>query len=293
MDLTVQRGMRCDLHVHTRHSGMCNIPVISRICRECYNDPLEVYDALKRRGMDLVTVTDHDSIDAAEHLRHYPDFFLSEEVTCTTPSGTEIHVGVYGIEERHHLDLQRRRNDVPSLTAYLREQRLFFSINHVFSSLTGARTNFDFDLFEEEFPAIETLNGHIPQANNRSARRLARTWRKAAVGGSDAHTLGPLGLTYTHVPAASSIPEFLLGLRQGRGRPMGQAGDYLKLTRSVLEIGLALMHEKTWTAVMAPLLLLIPPITLGNYVCEFWFDQKWSRWLWENEPQLIPESIAD
>ena len=44
--------------------------------------------------MDLVTVTDHDSIDAAERLRRHPDFFLSEEVSCLTPSGTELHVGV-------------------------------------------------------------------------------------------------------------------------------------------------------------------------------------------------------
>jgi len=63
--------------VHTIHSGMCTVPLLSRICRESYNDPLEVYTTLKRRGMDLVTITDHDSIDAAETLRRYPDFFLS------------------------------------------------------------------------------------------------------------------------------------------------------------------------------------------------------------------------
>jgi predicted metal-dependent phosphoesterase TrpH len=123
---------------------MCNIPGFHRFCRESYNDPEAVYRTLKRRGMDLVTVTDHDSIDAAEHLRHYPDFFLSEEVTCITPSGTEIHVGAYGIDERHHIELQRRRKDVPALAAYLHEQKILFSINHVFSSLTGRRTQVDF-----------------------------------------------------------------------------------------------------------------------------------------------------
>src|SRR5712692_8593741 len=103
--------MRCDLRVHTWHSGTCNIPLLNRVCRESYNDPEAVYQNLKRRGMDLVTVTDHDSINAAEALRCHPDFFLSEEVTCTTPSGTEIHVGVYGIQERHHAYLQRNRGD--------------------------------------------------------------------------------------------------------------------------------------------------------------------------------------
>jgi predicted metal-dependent phosphoesterase TrpH len=121
--------------------GDVQYPLIGRICRESYNDPAAVYETLKSRGMDLVTVTDHDSIDAAEQLRRYPDFFLSEEVTCITPSETEIHVGVYGIEERHHQELQKRRRDVPALAAYLREQALFYSINHVFSSLTGRRVS--------------------------------------------------------------------------------------------------------------------------------------------------------
>jgi len=133
-------SMRCDLHVHTVHSGMCTVPVLTRICKESYNDPIALYETLKRRGMDLVTVTDHDSIDAVEPLRHHPDFFLSEEVTCTMPSGTEMHAGVYGISERDHVELQRRRTDVPSLLAYAVERRLFVTVNHIYSSLTGSRT---------------------------------------------------------------------------------------------------------------------------------------------------------
>ena len=87
---------------------MCTVPVFKRICRESYSDPDAVYDTLKRRGMDVVTVTDHDSIDAAEALRHHADFFLSEEVTCPTAHGTELHVGVYDISERR---LKRRKRD--------------------------------------------------------------------------------------------------------------------------------------------------------------------------------------
>ena len=82
---------------------MCSTPGLSRVCRESYNEPQEVYDQLKRLGMSMVTVTDHDSIDAAEVLRKNPDFFLSEEVTVRLPSGTEMHLGVYGITERDHV----------------------------------------------------------------------------------------------------------------------------------------------------------------------------------------------
>jgi predicted metal-dependent phosphoesterase TrpH len=265
---------------------MCNIPGFHRLCRESYNEPEAVYQTLKRRGMDLVTVTDHDSIDAAEHLRHYPDFFLSEEVTCTTPSMTEIHVGVYGIEERHHIELQRRRSDVPALAAYLQEQKILFSINHVFSSLTGRRTELDFEMFEELFPAMETRNGHIPAMNNRAATRLAQDWQKAAIGGSDAHTLETLALTYTEVPGARNIGDFVDRVRQGQGQVAGASGNYAKLTRAVLGIGSSLVREHPWTIVLSPLMLAIPLVTLANYFCELSFHARWSRTVW---PVQLPE----
>src|SRR2546430_773397 len=109
---------------------MCTLTVLRRICKESYSDPLSFYETLKRRGMDLVTVPDHDSIGALDPLRRFPDFFLSEEVTCSTPSGAEVHVGVYDIQERHHSQLQRRRSDLTALIAYLKEETLLFSVNH-------------------------------------------------------------------------------------------------------------------------------------------------------------------
>src|SRR5579864_3697932 len=137
--------MKCDLHVHTVHSGMCTVPVLNRICRESYSSAQQVYETLKRRGMDLVTVSDHDSIDAAEALRGHPDFFLSEEVTCHLPSGNELHIGVYDLTERQHVEIQRRRDDLPRLLAYLTSEDLFYSVNHAFSALTGRRSIEDYD----------------------------------------------------------------------------------------------------------------------------------------------------
>lgn len=268
--------MKCDLHVHTTASGMCTVPLLSAVCRECYNDPAEVYDSLKRRGMDLVTVTDHDSIGASEPLRKHRDFFLSEELTCSTPSGTVFHMGVYGIEERHHEPLLERRSDVESLLAYLCEQRLLFSVNHVFSSLTGPRTAADFALFAERFPAYETRNGQMLEAANRSAAALAAAFGKAAVGGSDAHTLAGLGRTFTEVPGARTAAEFLAGVRAGASRVHGESGNLAKLTLAVLEIGSGMLRENAWTLPLVPLMAVAPLVTLGNYIREIAFEKRWS-----------------
>ena len=109
--------MRCDLHVHSIHSGTLPVAILRHFFLESYSDPNDVYNTLRKRGMDLVTLTDHDSIEGAEALRKHPDFFVSEEVTCRMPSGTRAHVGVYDLTERQHCEINRRRNDLIRLIA--------------------------------------------------------------------------------------------------------------------------------------------------------------------------------
>jgi predicted metal-dependent phosphoesterase TrpH len=268
--------MRCDLHVHSVASGMFNVPGLDRICRESYNDPREVYDRLKRLGMSMVTLTDHDSIDAAEELRQHADFFLSEEVTVRMPSGTEAHLGVYGMAERDHVEIQRRRNDFVSLLMYLTERKLFFSANHVFSGLTGRREVEDFHWFESYVPAFETRNGQMWPEANASAARLAMRLGKIAIAGSDSHTITGVGLTYTEVPEARTTDEFFAGLRAGHGRIHGAHGGCGKLTMDVFSIVHSLFCDKPWTMALSPLAVLVPAFTVGHWLNEIHFCKKWS-----------------
>jgi len=254
---------------------MCTVPLLRRVCRESYNQPMAVYSKLKRLGMDLVTITDHDSIDAAEELRSRPDFFLSEEVTCRLPSGTELHMGVYDITERDHIELQRRRDDFDRLTAWLRERDLLFSANHIFSSLTGRRSLGDFELFERDFPALETRNGHMLARANGNAAALADRAALAEVAGSDAHAMGSVGCTYTVAPRARSKEEFLDALRRGQGRVRGETGGIWKLMRDVLSIGRSMVRENPWTAPVAALGVAVPAVILANYVIESVFARWW------------------
>jgi predicted metal-dependent phosphoesterase TrpH len=275
--------MRCDLHVHSIASGMCNTPILSRICRESYNQPAEVYTRLKQRGMSIVTLTDHDSIDAGEALRKHPDFFLSEEATVEMAGGTAMHLGVYGITERHHIEIQRRRKDFISLMMYLTEKKLFFSVNHVFSGLTGRRLAEDFCWFASYVPAFESRNGQMWPRANESAARLASRLGKIAIGGSDSHTIAGVGRTYTEVPGARTAEEFFAGLRAGQGQVHGAHGGYAKLTADVFRIVWSLWMEKPWTLALMPLSLLVPAFTAGHWVNEIRFCKKWSTTLERGE----------
>jgi predicted metal-dependent phosphoesterase TrpH len=275
--------MRCDLHIHSIASGMCNTPVLSRICRESYNQPAEVYTRLKQLGMSIVTLTDHDSIDAGEALRKHADFFLSEEATVQMPGGTEMHLGVYGITERDHSEIQRRRRDFISLMMYLTERKLFFSVNHVFSGLTGPRLDEDFCWFASYVPAFESRNGQMLAMANRSAARLACRFGKIAVAGSDSHAIRGVGSTYTEVPGARTTDEFFAGLRAGQGEVHGAHGSYLKLTADVFSIVCSLWMEKPWTLALMPLSLLVPAFTAAHWLNEMRFCRKWSAALENGE----------
>src|SRR5258705_9514444 len=225
--------MRCDLHIHSIAAGMCTTPWLDRVSKESYNLADEVYAPCKKLGMSIVTLTDYDSIDGAEKLRCHPDFFMSEEVTCRMPSGTQVHIGVYNICERDHVEVQRRRQDFVSLLMYLTEQKLFFSVNHVFSGLTGRRDPDDFHWFASYVPAFETRNGQMCSDANRQATRLARKLGKIAIGGSDSHTMRGVGLTYTEVPGAQTVAEYFAGLRAKRGRVRGAQGSLGGLTEDI------------------------------------------------------------
>jgi len=74
--------------------------------------------------MDLVTLTDHDTIEGALALAHLPNFFIGEEVTVELPDRRSLHVGVFDINETQHDGVSRRRRDAESLFAYLAEQRI-------------------------------------------------------------------------------------------------------------------------------------------------------------------------
>jgi len=261
---------------------MCNTPGLSHIAKESYNQPADVYRLCKQRGMSMVTVTDHDSIDAAEALRKHPDFFLSEEVTVRMPSGTEMHLGVYGISERDHAEIQRRRNDFITLLMYLTERKLFFSVNHVFSGLTGRREEDDFNWFASYVPALEVRNGQMWSEANRNAEQLARKLSKVGVAGSDSHTLSAVARTFTEVRGARTVEEFFSGLRAGRGVVHGEHGGFFKLTLDIFRFAGSVLNEKPWFATLLPLVALVPVITGGHWMNEIRFCKKWG-WLLAGE----------
>jgi predicted metal-dependent phosphoesterase TrpH len=223
--------MRADLHLHSYHSGYANHLTFLR-ARDCYSDPDAIYATAKARGMDLVTITDHDSIAGClEFLDRHPDtpdFFISEEIECCFPDADlRVHIGAYDISERIHRDIQPLRRNVFEAAEYLRSEGVFYALNHPLFFLRRQVPLHEYVRFALAlFPAIEVRNGTMLKEHNAFAEVIAqvRIPAMASIGGSDSHTLAGIGTTYTEAPG-STREEFFQALRTGCGRPGGRHGS--------------------------------------------------------------------
>src|SRR5262252_3957832 len=126
--------MKLDAHVHTHHSGKTTIRYIDRIVQESYSAPEQLYRVAKSRGMDLVTITDHDSIAGVLTIADREDVIVGCEITATFPEdGATCHIGVLGINEEQHRQSQKLRRNVHELVRYLYRQEVFSTLNHLAS----------------------------------------------------------------------------------------------------------------------------------------------------------------
>src|SRR5688572_2843946 len=236
--------MKLDAHVHTQYSGMTHIWPLSYIVRESYNTPERVYRLAKARGMDLVAITDHDSVEGAMLLAHLPDVIVGCEVSGHFPGhDVDVHLGVLDITPEQHAEIDRRRHDVAVLLPYLREQEIFTVVNHVASQVNGRLTAALIASLLPWVDAFEVRNGSRLRAQNRTAEALAGANGKGQIGGSDSHTGRGIGRTYTVVDDVSTREEFMNGLRAGRGRVEGQHGWYFTMTSDMMRFA-GRFHEE-------------------------------------------------
>lgn len=237
--------MRADLHAHSYHSkDNGNMPFLKS--RDCYSPPEAVYRMAKTRGMDFVTITDHDSIGGClELLDRRPeltDVIMGEEVSCRMPEGDiEVHIAVYGIDEALHRELQPLRRNVFEVTALLRQRGVFFALNHLLHFYRGQVPLPAYLKLLAEVPALEARNGTMLPRHNQLIEDIAqeryagltrggRGW--TMIGGSDAHTLRRVGTSWTEAEGETPAA-FLANLAAGRARAGGVHGGTSVITGDI------------------------------------------------------------
>src|SRR5438477_2136638 len=112
---------RIDLHCHSLASNRPADAALKIInCPESYSAPAAIYCQAKTRGMDFVTITDHDSVDGIMTLLDRPDVLTGEELTCFFPEDNcKMHIVIWGLSLDDHTELQHRSKDVYQVAEYI------------------------------------------------------------------------------------------------------------------------------------------------------------------------------
>ncbi|WP_461209830.1 glycosyltransferase [Desulfocurvus sp. DL9XJH121] len=235
-------ALRCDLHVHSKHSQRPSEWILQKIgCSESYTEPKALYDIARRRGMDLVTITDHNVLDGSLEIAHLPGTFVSEEITTYFPEDScKAHVLAWDITEAQHEDITRARENIYDLTAYLRQENVVHAVAHPMFDMNSRLTPEHFEKMLLLFRNFE-LNGSRDHSPNETIRLIAkrlteddvvflaerhnmapameRAWEKGLVSGSDDHSSLNIARSHTRVRDVQDADGFLAALARGEGEP--------------------------------------------------------------------------
>src|ERR1019366_9495031 len=177
---------RADMHVHSTASQLSKLG-IQRSLRlpGCATPPEEVYELAKRRGMDFVTITDHDTIAGALTLDDLPATFISAELPVWFKGEPQaVHVLCYGIDPDDHDWLQAHNDDVEACAAYLHGREITAALAHPFYAVEAPLTAGHRRRLAELFPIWETRNGSRAKELNLPAFVYIETHGGTAIAGS-------------------------------------------------------------------------------------------------------------
>lgn len=258
---------KADLHIHTKYSDRPSEWLLRRIgAPESFVEPLELYKRCRARGMDFVTVSDHNRIEGALDIAHLPGTFISVESTVYFPEDRcKTHVLISGITEEQFREIERLRENIYELQPYLLEQNIVFTLAHPLFRVNDKLTPEHLEKLLVLFNRFEIINGArhrrasdlltaiLDGLTKEDVYRMAekhgleplgeKPWEKFRTGGSDDHG-GLFGCSaYTETPSAPSVTEYLDYLRMGKHCARGRSGSSLQLGSSLYQIAYSYYHR--------------------------------------------------
>ena len=201
--------LKLDLHVHTTGSP------------DAHTKPEDLPSLIKRRGLDGVAITEHDSFSPSKNN----EIIIVPAVEVTSQEG---HVIVLGIKETIP-----PRLSADETISRIHNQGGVAIIPHPYDPVCEcvklARLKVRPD-------AVETVNSDAVSfhVSNWLARRDARKFNLPEVGGSDSHIPQTVGDAYTVIESATNeIPDILQAIRMGKVRPAGKATSFQNKMRKL------------------------------------------------------------
>ncbi|MBN1905789.1 MAG: hypothetical protein JW927_11905 [Deltaproteobacteria bacterium] len=259
--------LKADLHVHSKYSVRPSEWILQKLgCAESYTDPFSLYNKAIQRGMDIVTITDHNTLAGSLEIAHLDNTFVSEEITTYFPDDRcKVHVLAWNINEKHHEDITRYRENIFDLVKYLNKEGIIHSLAHPTYSLNDRLTfeRFEqlllmFNIFEINGTRDEYQNNALKNILERLDKKIIEgfcnkynmeatgpePWIKGITGGSDDHSSLNIARTYTEVEGEFDIHGFLDGIRAGHSIPRSTPSTPKTFGRNLYSIAYQFYNKK-------------------------------------------------
>lgn len=182
---------KADTHLHTSYSGFTSLGLL-RFPESVISPETQVDDA-RRRGLDVIAITDHNEVKggfvAEKYAKKFDDIEVIVGDEIMTSDGEVIGLGLTeyiepGLSVEETVDI-------------IREQGALVIAPHPFSfHVYGLKER----MFDVKVDGFETINGGHPDAyTNWFADRVMKEFpgRWAALSSSDAHSLYTTGYNWT------------------------------------------------------------------------------------------------
>jgi len=259
---------KADLHVHSSHSNKPTYWAMRKFnVPESYTSPQHLYRVAIERGMDFVTITDHNSINGALEIGHLPGTFISSELTAHFPeNGCKVHVVVLHISEAQFPTLLELRKNVYDLVAYLHSEKIAHFMAH---PLYAQNEKLNLEIIEKSlllFTTFEIKNGCRAHRFNGFTKRMVSSltetiierlankyglqpygavpWVKGIAGGSDDHGGLFIARAHTTVYNTPTVDTFIDAIRSGDSWADGEDGGPLTMAHSLYGIAHSFYRER-------------------------------------------------
>jgi len=208
--------LKIDLHVHTCYSA------------DAATTPKEVVAYSKKRGLDGIAITDHDTLRGALRLTNQEELIVISGIEITTLDGHVLALNVCE-EVPPKMTLSETIGWVQRLGGIAiaaHPKTIYGGIGQQIISPLG-------------FDAIEVINSSAFPFffSTYQSRKVAVGLGLPQIAGSDAHFPSEIGLAYTIVDADSEVDEIVHAIKRGATIPCGKPMPWkLRLERECLKL---------------------------------------------------------
>ncbi|MFQ5976059.1 MAG: PHP domain-containing protein [Candidatus Hydrothermarchaeales archaeon] len=192
--------MKLDLHIHTKYSKDSN------------SDTKEVIKVSKKRGLDGIAVTEHNTIRGGVEAQKH-----NEDPDFTVIVGSEVHTEK-GEVIGYFLNEEIKSRSVYEVIDEMREQDAVIVIPHPYDIFRFSSLKPEDDILKR-VDCIEAFNARCTFSRfNKKAKELAENSGLGITAGSDAHTLSEIGAGGVVLSGKVGLREEILKNRETFGK---------------------------------------------------------------------------